>query len=86
MWTMGLGRCNKPRDSFHNLRKDIGLREFLHRDTIVFAILCYVSILLTKLDILQVITAHLGLFVVDGVDEDEDDRDERHCDGNKSCY
>lgn len=58
---------------FHNLSKDTALREFLHRNRVVFAILCYVSILCTRLGILQAIMAHLGCFVVDGVDEDEDD-------------
>lgn len=57
----------------HNLSKDITLREFLHRNRAVFAILCYVSILRTRLGILKAITAHLGCFVVDRVDEDEDD-------------
>lgn len=71
MWTVGLGRCSKPRGSY--LSKDIALREFLHRDSVVFAILCYISILCTRLGILQAITAHLGCFVVDRVDEDEDD-------------
>lgn len=85
MWTVGLG-ADATNPGIHNLSKDIGLREFLHRYRVVFAILCYVSILWTKLGILQVIMAHLGCFVVDRVDEDEDDRDERHCDGNKSCY
>lgn len=70
--TVGSGAQQIEQSQIHNLSKDIALREFLHWDSVVFAILCNVSILCAMFGVLQAIMAHLGCLVVDGVDEDED--------------
>lgn len=46
----------------------------------------YIAIVGAEFGVFKTVTAHLGVLVVDGVDEDEDDGDDHYCDGHKSSY
>lgn len=59
--------------------------DFLHGDRAVFAILRNVAVLSLGLGALHGVVAHLGVFVVDGVDADEEDWDDHHHECNKTC-
>ena len=49
--------------------------------------MCHISFQgVVDLGVLQAVAPHLGVLVVDGVDEDEDDRDNHHRDGYKASY
>lgn len=58
----------KQNDEKHILHHD-----FLHGNRAVFAVLCHVAVLSFGLGALYGVAAHLGVFVVDGVDADEED-------------
>lgn len=46
----------------------------------------YVAVVGAEFGVLQAVAAHLGVLVVDGVDEDEDDGDADHGDGHEPGY
>lgn len=64
---------------------DVLLGEFLHGKSTIKTVLCYVALLCVGLGILQAVAAHLGVCVVDGVDENEDHRGDHHGDSHEAC-
>lgn len=64
---------------------DVLLREFLHGKTTIKTVLRYVALLHVGLGVLQAVVAHLGVCIVDGVDENEDHRSDHHGDSYKAC-
>lgn len=64
---------------------DVLLGEFLHGKTTIKTVLCYVALLCVGLGILQAVVAHLGVCIVDGVDENENHRGDHHGDCHKAC-
>lgn len=45
-----------------------------------------VAIMGAEFRVFKAVAAHLGVLVVDGVNEDEDDRDDHYCDSHESSY
>lgn len=62
------------------------LRQFGHRKLHVPAVVSHVAIVGTEFGIFKIVPAHLGVLVVDGVDEEEDDGDGNNSDSHKSSY
>lgn len=46
----------------------------------------YIAVVVAELWVLEAVAAHLGVFVVDGVDEEKNDRYGDHGDSHESCY
>lgn len=62
------------------------LRQFGHRKLHVPAVVGYVATGGVELGVFKTVTAHLGVLVVDRVDEEEDDGDGDYCDRHESSY
>ncbi len=68
------------------LSADVLLRQFGHRKLHVPAVVSYVAIVGAESGIFKTVAPHLGVLVVDWVDEEKDDRDGDDCDSHKSSY
>lgn len=62
------------------------LRQFGHGELYVKAVVSYIAILGAEFGVFQTVAAHLGVLVVDRVDDGEDDADAHYCEGHQSCY
>lgn len=68
------------------LSTDVPLRQFSHRKLHVPAVVGDVATGGVQFGVFKTVAAHLGVLVVDGVDEEEDDGDGNYCDGHESSY
>lgn len=66
------------------LSTDVLLRQFGHRQRHVPAVVRHVPVVCAEFGVFQTVAAHLGVLVVDGVDEEEDDGDGHYGDSHKS--
>lgn len=62
------------------------LRQFGHRKLHVPAVVSHVAIVGAEFGVFKIVSAHLSVLVVDGVDEEEDDGDGNNSDSHKSSY
>lgn len=76
------------RDAAHSewsvLSTDALLRQFGHRQRQVPAGVSHVPVVSAEFGVFQTVAPHLGVLVVDGVDEEEDDGDGHYGDSHKS--
>lgn len=68
------------------LPADALLRQFGHGKLGVPAVVSHVTVLRVELCVFEAVTAHFGVLVVDGVDEDKDDGDTDHRDCHQAGY
>ena len=66
------------------LSTDVLLRKFGDGELHVPAVVSHIAIVSAEFGIFKTVAAHLGVLVVDWVDEEEDDRDGHYCDSHKS--
>ena len=93
-WLSGIQAFCWQRDAAHSewsaippvLSTDAALRQFGHWKLHVPAVVSHVAIVGAEFWVFKTVATHLGVFVVDGVDEDKDDGDDNHCDSHKSSY
>lgn len=82
----------RQRDAAHSewsasdLRSQQMLRQFGHGKLQVPAVMSHIAIVSAELGVFKTVAAHLGVLVVDRVDEEEDDGDGHYCDSHESCY
>lgn len=63
---------------------DVLLRQLGHGELQVAVAVSYVPIMHAEFGVFKAVLAHLGVLVVDGVDEEEDDGDGYHRDSHKA--
>lgn len=60
------------------------LGQFGHGELRVPAVVSHVPIVGAEFGVFKAVAAHLGVLVVDGVNEDENDGNDNHCESHKS--
>lgn len=63
---------------------DVLLRQFSHRKLQVPAVVSNIAIVGVQSGVFQTVAPHLGVLVVNGVDEEKNDGNDNYCDSHKS--